>query len=60
MPTTVHTIGHGSAAFSLVAGVLAHHGVATIIDVRSHPYSRHAPEFSRPLLEGLTAASGFG
>ncbi|MBM3696856.1 MAG: DUF488 domain-containing protein, partial [Actinobacteria bacterium] len=36
------------------------HAVATIIDVRSHPYSRHAPEFSRPLLEGLAAASGFG
>ncbi|MBN2113520.1 MAG: DUF488 domain-containing protein [Acidimicrobiia bacterium] len=43
-----------------MAEVLALHGVATIIDVRSHPYSRHAPQFSRPVLDGLAAASGFG
>lgn len=60
MPTTVYTIGHGRAAFAAVAEVLAGHGVATIIDVRSHPHSRHAPEFSRPVLDGLAAASGFG
>lgn len=60
MLTTVYTIGHGRAPFAAVAGVLAGHGVATLIDVRSHPYSRHAPEFSRPVLEGLAATSGFG
>ncbi len=60
MPTTVFTIGHGGAAFATVAEVLARHGVATIADVRSLPYSRHAPEFARPVLEGLAAASGFG
>jgi uncharacterized protein (DUF488 family) len=60
MLTTVYTIGHGRAAFVAVAEVLAGHGVATLVDVRSHPYSRHAPEFSRPVLEGLAATSGFG
>jgi len=60
MLTTVYTIGHGRAPFAAVAEVLAGHGVATLVDVRSHPYSRHAPEFSRPVLEGLAAASGFG
>lgn len=60
MPATVYTIGHGRAAFAAVAEVLAAHGVATLVDVRSHPYSRHAPEFSRPVLEGLAATSGFG
>lgn len=60
MPTTIHTIGHGRAAFAVVADILARHGVATIVDVRSHPYSRHAPQFSRPGLEGLAAAFGFG
>lgn len=60
MAATIHTIGHGRAAFAAVAEVLARHGVATIVDVRSHPYSRHAPDFSRPVLEGLAAASGFG
>ena len=43
-----------------MAEVLAGHGVATIVDVRSHPHSRHAPEFARPVLDGLAAASGFG
>jgi uncharacterized protein (DUF488 family) len=60
MPTTVFTIGHGAADFAAVAEVLADHGVATIVDVRSHPHSRHAPEFARPVLAGLAAASGFG
>jgi uncharacterized protein (DUF488 family) len=60
MPATVFTIGHGLAAFADVAEVLANHRVATIVDVRSHPHSRHAPEFARPVLEGLAAASGFG
>jgi len=60
MLTTVYTIGHGRAPFAAVAEVLAGHGVATLVDVRSHPYSRHAPEFSRPVLEGLAATSGFG
>jgi len=60
MLTTVYTIGHGRAPFAAVAEVLAGHGVATLVDVRSHPYSRHAPEFSRPVLEALAATSGFG
>ncbi len=60
VPTTVFTIGHGVADFAAMAQVLADHGVATIVDVRSHPHSRHAPEFARPVLEGLAAASGFG
>jgi uncharacterized protein (DUF488 family) len=57
---TVYTIGHGRAHFAAVAGVLEQYGVATIVDVRSHPQSRHAPDFSRGALEGLAAASGLG
>jgi len=60
MPARVYTIGHGRAAFASIAEALARHGVATIIDVRSRPYSHYAPEFSRPILDGLAAASGFG
>lgn len=60
MPTTVYTTGHGRARFAEVAAVLEQHGVATIVDVRSRPYSRHAPEFSRRVLEGLAATAGFG
>jgi len=60
MTATIHTIGHGRAGFSLIAQVLERHGVATIIDVRSQPFSRHAPEFTRGPLEELAAAAGFG
>lgn len=31
-----------------------------IIDVRSNPYSKHAPDFSRPLLDEESAAAGIG
>jgi uncharacterized protein (DUF488 family) len=60
MPATIYTIGHGRAGFAEVAAVLEQHGVPTIIDVRSRPISRHAPEFSRRVLEELAAAAGLG
>jgi len=60
MPATIYTIGHGRAGFAEVAAVLERHGVPTIIDVRSQPVSRHAPEFSRRVLEELAAAAGLG
>ena len=60
MPATIYTIGHGRAGFAEVAAVLEQHGVATVIDVRSRPVSRHAPEFSRRVLEELAATAGIG
>jgi uncharacterized protein (DUF488 family) len=54
------TVGHGTTEFADVARVLDLHGVATIVDIRSEPWSRRAPDFSRRRLEGLAAASGFG
>jgi len=60
MPATIYTIGHGRAGFAEVAAVLEQHGVATIIDVRSQPFSGHAPEFSRRELEVLAAVAGIG
>lgn len=60
MPATVYTIGHGRSGFAEVAAVLEQHGIATVIDVRSRPVSRHAPEFSRRALEEHAAAAGLG
>ena len=60
MPVTIYTIGHGRAGFAEMAAVLEQHGVPTIIDVRSQPVSRNAPEFSRRVLEGLAATAGLG
>jgi uncharacterized protein (DUF488 family) len=56
----VYTVGHGACGFTEVAALLERHGVATIVDVRSRPFSRHAPEFSKGTLETLAAAHGFG
>ena len=56
----VWTIGHGARDFDTVAAALTRHGCQTIVDVRSTPYSRHAPEFSKAELEEAAASAGFG
>lgn len=57
---TVWTIGHGDRDFDDVARSLTAHGVRTIVDVRSQPYSRHAPDFTKGELEVAAASAGFG
>lgn len=60
MPETIYTIGHGRAAFSEVERLLDAVGVSTLVDVRSSPFSRRAPDFTRPRLEEACAAAGIG
>lgn len=60
MGTVIATIGHGAAGFDEVLEVLRLHGVATLVDVRSRPYSRHAPDFAKGRLEEACAAAGVG
>ncbi len=55
---TIYTIGHGSDSFDAFRERLAKHGVTTIVDVRSHPVSRHAPDFDKHTLEEETASAG--
>lgn len=56
----VYTIGHGNLDFDTVAESLVGHGVQTIVDVRSIPHSKHAPDFAKAALEEEAAASGLG
>ncbi len=56
----VFTIGHGSQSFPDLVPLLVAQHVATIVDVRSKPYSRFAPDFAKERLEGLAAMHGFG
>jgi uncharacterized protein (DUF488 family) len=56
----IFTIGHGTAGFGDLRPILERHGVATIIDVRSEPWSSRAPDFRKQRLEGLCASVGFG
>lgn len=57
---TMYTVGHGNRTFAELLASIEEHGVRTIIDVRSEPYSRHAPDFSRPLLDEEAATAGIG
>lgn len=56
----IFTIGHGNASLQEFERLLTVHGIATIVDVRSTPYSRYAPHFHRSTLSESTAAAGFG
>ena len=49
-PIPIYTIGYGSRSIEEFIGVLQQYEVAYLIDVRSTPYSRYKPEFSKEVL----------
>jgi uncharacterized protein (DUF488 family) len=50
----IYTVGHSNHTVTTFLGLLQQHGVTTIADVRSAPYSRFAPQFSSgPLRDSL-------
>ena len=50
----IYTIGYGSRSIEELIEVLRQHEIAYLIDVRSAPYSRYKPEFSKaPLANQL-------
>lgn len=59
-PHPIFTIGHGDRSFGDLERRLAPHRVQAIVDVRSVPYSRHAPEFTKSELEAIAAEAGLG
>jgi hypothetical protein len=52
------TVGHGTMAARPFASLLADAGIASLVDVRTAPGSRRAPEFSRVALERWLPESG--
>jgi uncharacterized protein (DUF488 family) len=56
--TPIYTIGYGSRSLDAFRALLERYGIAYLIDVRSRPYSRFKPEFSREALERQLAADG--
>lgn len=54
----VWTIGHSTLPFDRFASLLEESGIAVVADVRSQPYSRFAPHFSRDALEPALLAAG--
>jgi uncharacterized protein (DUF488 family) len=56
---TIFTVGHSTKSFSELAALLAKHQIGVLVDVRSAPFSRMAPDFNRPRLEQIAPAAGF-
>jgi uncharacterized protein (DUF488 family) len=54
----VYTVGHSSHPFETFAKLLADHGIAVLVDVRSAPYSKYAPQFDREVLQRALHAAG--
>ena len=58
MTKTVYTIGHSNGTAERLMGLLIQHGVGTVADVRSQPFSRFNPQFNREDLARVLKASG--
>jgi hypothetical protein len=55
---TIFTIGHSNLEPDTLLALLRQHGLETLVDVRSAPYSRYAPHFSRGAIDGLLCDAG--
>lgn len=58
MNSMLYTIGHSNHDIETFIGLLKQHGVSALCDVRSHPYSRFVPQYSRDALKAAIANSG--
>jgi uncharacterized protein (DUF488 family) len=54
------TLGHSNHPIAHFLALLARHGVETVADVRSRPYSRFAPQYSTRSLRTSLADAGIG
>jgi uncharacterized protein (DUF488 family) len=46
----IHTVGHSDHTAAAFVDLLRDHGITLVVDVRSQPYSRWAPQFNRETL----------
>jgi uncharacterized protein (DUF488 family) len=54
--TTIYTIGHSRHSAEHFAELLRAHEIARLVDVRSHPASKWAPQFGKAALSEMLAA----
>ena len=54
------TIGHSNHGFEHFLGLLRRHDIEAVADVRSRPYSRFVPHFSKDRLARLLGQEGLG
>ena len=58
MNPMLYTIGHSNHEIAVFLGLLRQHGITAVGDVRSQPYSRYVPQYSRDALESALAEAG--
>lgn len=58
MDESIFTIGHSTHPLHQFIGLLKHHGITAVCDVRSTPYSRINPQFNREKLKKALQQSG--
>jgi len=58
MADSVYTIGHSTHSTEKLTELLTAHGITTVADVRSQPYSRFNPQFNRESLQANLKAAG--
>lgn len=54
----VYTVGHSAHSFEEFARLLTTHQIQVVVDTRSAPYSRFAPQFDREIIQKSLAKSG--
>jgi uncharacterized protein (DUF488 family) len=56
----IWTVGHSNHDLPVLLALLGSNGIAHVVDVRSHPYSRYAPHFNREALQTAVEGHGIG
>ena len=57
-PIQLYSIGHSNVPAERLIALLHQHGIATLCDVRSAPYSRYNPQFNRESLADALRSAG--
>ncbi|MCC6154403.1 MAG: DUF488 domain-containing protein [Candidatus Hydrogenedentes bacterium] len=58
--STIFTVGHSNHDPAHFLSLLSAHGVSAIADVRSSPYSKYVPQFSKENLQNMLREAGVG
>ncbi len=58
LPIHVYTLGHSSHTIEVFLGLLTQHDIEVLIDTRSSPFSRYAPQFNRDALKASVEHAG--
>ena len=58
-PIPIYTIGYGERTLAALLAVLQRYQIEYLVDVRTAPYSRYKPEFSKAELTAALRQQGF-